>query len=61
MAGAANPGPALWGDRGLWFAVMDANTVWRSCQPSFVVVGAAGPTAESTKRAVDVLIDVLAR
>jgi hypothetical protein len=61
MGAATNVKRAQWGDAGLWFAELHGNTVWLSCQPAFVIVGAAGSAPDGTKRAVDVLIDVLSR
>ena len=66
LASAENVKPATWGDsEGLWFAALKGNTVWLSCRQvgatTVVMVGAAGPEADSTKGAVDLLVGLVSR
>ena len=66
LASAENVHPATWGDReNLWFAELKGNTVWLGCRQvgaaTAVMVGAAGPEADSTKVAVDLLVSLISK
>lgn len=66
IASAANVQPARWGDQsGLWFGELHENTVWLACTQigaaPVVIVGAAGPASESTKSAVDLLVNLISK
>jgi len=66
LASAEKVKPATWGDsEGLWFGELKGNTVWLECRQvgaaTVVMVGAAGPEADSTKVAVDLLVSLIAQ
>jgi hypothetical protein len=66
LASAEKVKPATWGDSGgLWFGELKGNTVWLGCRQvgaeTVVMVGAAGPEADSTKGAVDLLVGLVSR
>ena len=66
LASAEKVKPATWGDReGLWFGELRGNTVWLACRQEgaamTVMVGAAGPEADSTKNAVDLLAGLVSK
>ena len=66
LASAEKVKPATWGDRdGLWFGELKGNTVWLGCRQvgaeTVVMVGAAGPEADSTKGAVDLLVGLVSK
>jgi len=66
LASAENIKPATWGDRErLWFGELRGNTVWLFClqvgAATTVMVGAAGPEADSTKVAVDLLVNLVSQ
>jgi hypothetical protein len=66
LASAVNVHPTTWGDReNLWFAELKGNTVWLGCRQvgseTAIIVGAAGPEADSTKVAVDLLVSLVSQ
>ena len=66
LASAESIHPATWGDPDrLWFGKVKGTTVWLYCleagAATTIMVGAAGPEADSTKNAVDLLVSLVSR